>query len=120
MRQKGFSLLEVMVALAILATALVVVLSHQAASIDVGNEAKIMTKATLLAQERMTALIAQEEVNVGVDEGEAEEGNPVFKWKTEVEESETEGMKRVTVVIAWKEGGREKDLRVVTYVSAEE
>jgi len=37
-----------------------------------------------------------------------------------VEESETEGMKRVTVLVLWKEGDKERDLRLVTYVASEE
>ena len=48
MRQQGFTLLEVMVALAILAITLVIIFSQQAISINMGNEARIITKATLV------------------------------------------------------------------------
>ncbi|MBW2040059.1 MAG: prepilin-type N-terminal cleavage/methylation domain-containing protein [Deltaproteobacteria bacterium] len=120
MRQRGFTLMEVMVALAILAIALVVVFSHQVASIDLGNEAMIITKATLLAQEKMTELIAQERLATGENEGEVQEGVPPFRWKTTVEDAEPEGMRRVMVIVKWKEGDKERDLDLVTYVAPQE
>jgi general secretion pathway protein I len=120
MKQGGFTLLEVMVALAVLSVALVVVFSQQAASIAQGNEARIITKATLLAQERMAGLISTEDLTEGDEEGEVEDSIPPFKWKQMVEESNIEGMKKITVLVLWKEGDRERDLRLVTYVASQE
>ena len=120
MRQQGFTLVEVMVALAILAITLVVIFSQQATSIKVGNEARITTKATFVAQERMAGLITQRRLPIGEEEGEVAEAIPPLKWKEIVEESATEGMKRVTVLVQWKERGRERDLRLVTYVVSQE
>jgi len=117
---RGFTLLEVMIAMAILALSLVVIFSHQATSIDLGNEARIVTKATFLAQEKMVELIAQESLEVERSADEVKEGWPVFKWETEVDESDQEGLKKVSVLLKWKEGGRERDLRIVTYVASEE
>jgi general secretion pathway protein I len=120
MRQQGFTLLEVMVALAILAITLVVIFSQQATSIDWGNEARIITKATFLAQERMTGVLAQDRLSIGEKEGEAQEEIPPLKWKTMVEESATDRMKKITVLVLWKEGDRERDLKLVTYVASQE
>lgn len=119
MRQQGFTLLEVMVALAILAVALVTILSLQAASIDLGNEATVITKATLLAQERMTGLISQERLRPGQDEGELKENIPPFGWKTTVEDTDREGMQKVTLVVTWQEGSKTRDLELVTYVASQ-
>jgi general secretion pathway protein I len=120
MRQQGFTLFEVMWALAILAITLVIIFSQQAASITVGNEARIITKATFVAQERMAGLITQDRLPIGEAEGEVPEAIPPLKWKAIVEESATEGMKKITVIVLWKEGDRERDVRLVTYVSAQE
>jgi len=120
MRGRGFTLLEVMVALAVLSLTLVVIFSQQAASINRGNEARIITKATLLAQERMTDLIAQDQLRTGEDEGEIQDSIPPFRWKQMVEESAVEGMLKLTVIVLWKEGESERDVRFVTYVASEE
>ena len=120
MKGRGFTLLEVMIALAILSLVLVVLFSQQATSIDQGNEARIVTKATFLAQERMTELITQDRLSIGEEGGEMPDAIPPFRWKQMVEESETEGMKRVTVLVLWKEGDKGRDLRLVTYVASEE
>jgi general secretion pathway protein I len=120
MREQGFTLLEVMVALAILAITLVVIFSQQATSITMGNEARIITRATFLAQERMAGLITQKRLAIGEEEGEVQEAIPPLKWKQIVEESATEGLHRLTVLVQWKEGDRERDLRFVTYVTAQQ
>ena len=120
MRHRGFTLLEVLVALAILSIALVALISQQAASIDRGNEARIITKAAFVAQERMAGLVAQERLRVGEEEGEVPDSIPPFQWRTVVEDADTEGMKKITVVVLWKEGDKERDVRYVTYVASEE
>jgi general secretion pathway protein I len=119
MKEKGFTLLEVMVALAVLSVALVVLFSQQATSISRGNEARIVTKATLLAQERMAGLLAEGRLSMGTEEGEVKDSIPSFKWRELVEEGSIEGMKRLTVVVLWKEGERERDVRFVTYVASQ-
>jgi general secretion pathway protein I len=119
MKQKGFTLLEVMVAMAVLSVALVLIFSQQATSISQGAEARIVTRATLLAQERMASVIAQEPLIEVEEEGETEDSVPSFTWKQTVEESPIEGMKKVTVLVQWKEGEKVRDVRLVTYVASE-
>ena len=120
MRSRGFTLLEVLVALAVLSIALVALISQQAASIDRGNEARIITKAAFLAQEYMTGLISQERLREGEEEGEVPDSIPPFQWRTLVEDADAEGMKKLTVVVLWKEGDKERDVRFVTYVASSE
>ena len=119
MRGQGFTLLEVMVAMAILAITLVVIFSQQAISLNVGSEARIITKATFVAQERMAELITRKRFPIGEEEGEVPEAIPPLNWKQIFEESETEGMQKITVLVLWKEGDRDRYVRLVTYVAVQ-
>ena len=52
----GFTLLEVMIAMAIIAIALVAVFGSQSQSLSLANEAKFSTTAALLAQSKMAEI----------------------------------------------------------------
>jgi general secretion pathway protein I len=87
---RGFTLLEVMVSLAILAVSLVAVLNLHSGSVRVHNHAKHLTVATLLARSKMIdveeRLLAEDlpqfdERHEGTFE---EEGYPGYGWTVEV------------------------------------
>lgn len=115
--RRGFTLLEVMIAMALLALVLVTVFSHQAVSIDLGNEARLITRATFLAQEKMAELLAGEVRELGSVEGDVEDAGIGFHWRTEIEESSREGLVRVVATVTWKERGSTRDVRIVTYMA---
>ncbi|MCA9773979.1 MAG: prepilin-type N-terminal cleavage/methylation domain-containing protein, partial [Myxococcales bacterium] len=52
--REGFSLLEVMVAVAVLAVALVALLQAQGRSLRISSDIQLKSQAVLLARERMT------------------------------------------------------------------
>ncbi|MBZ0253345.1 MAG: prepilin-type N-terminal cleavage/methylation domain-containing protein, partial [Candidatus Methylomirabilis sp.] len=54
--REGFTLLEVMAAVAVLAIALVALLEAQARSIRASHDIQLKTQAVLLAQEKMTQM----------------------------------------------------------------
>jgi general secretion pathway protein I len=90
--EKGFTLLEVVVALSILSISLVVLLESQASSLNNAAKARDLTIATLLARSKMVD-IEQKVFDEGFatgssnEEGDfAEEGHPEVKWNYEVSE----------------------------------
>ncbi len=40
-----------------------------------------------------------------------------FKWSTEVVNTDTDGLRQVTVTIIWEERGQEKSLQLATYMA---
>lgn len=82
-KEGGFTLLEVMIALAILAIALTSMFGSQSQSLSLAIEARFNGAAALLAQEKL----AEYEAGVAeIEDGEGDFGEafPGFAWKTEV------------------------------------
>jgi general secretion pathway protein I len=134
----GFTLLEVMVAVAIVAIALVPLLRLHLVSLDATIWAQDYTTAVMLAQKTMTEKMAPipSERELGEREsGELEPGEengtfdePAyarFQWQTLIEEKEelTLGetaqpleVQRIQVTITWEDGQRSRAYQLESYV----
>lgn len=85
----GFTLLEVMVALAIIATVLVSVYKLHAQSLSLAHETRFYGLAPFLAQQKMTELTAGETNIPENGTGDFGEDFPNFRWKVDVESMES-------------------------------
>ncbi len=108
----GFTLLEVMIAVAILAITLTVLYGSQTQSLSLAAEAKFNTTASFLMTEKLAEIDGGVTEAVG-DEGDFGEDYPGFKWKIESEEAPFDGievlenletpLKHVIVTISWSD-----------------
>lgn len=80
----GFTLLEVMIAVAVIAIAVVTLLGAQGQSVSIASGAKFDAMASLLAQWKMSDLMLQDFDRLTGDEGTFGEDYPHFTWKTKV------------------------------------
>lgn len=80
-RQQGFTLLEVLVAFLILSLALGVVLHIFSLTMRTTDSAATRQQALLLAESRMVALTAPNEISAGRDEGRIDDR---FRWVSEI------------------------------------
>jgi prepilin-type N-terminal cleavage/methylation domain-containing protein len=96
-RSTGFTLLEVMIAVAILAVSLLALFSLQSTSIIGSARAQRISTATLLARQKMASLLI--EIEEGMVKGEfpeekeesgsfEEEKYPDYRWKLEIKKTE--------------------------------
>jgi len=95
-RQGGFTLLEVMVAVAIIAIALTALLGSHSQSISLAGEAKFYTTASLLAQKKMAELELAGFDDLVNDGGDFGEEFPGYRWEVKVDKADFEGFEEMT------------------------
>lgn len=83
-RQTGFTLLEVMIALAILAVALVALLGLRNRDVQMQAYARDVTRATLVARQMALTADAEGTPELGFTEGDFGTDRPGFAWKRQV------------------------------------
>ncbi len=111
----GFTLLEVMIAIAIMATALVAVLASQSQSLSLASEAKFNTTAALLAQSKIAEIEAASPEDVVSDSGDFGEDFPNYRWELTVSDLGFSGLeevldylKQIDLVVSWGENKQYK------------
>jgi general secretion pathway protein I len=107
----GFTLLEVMIATAIIAIALVAALGSQSQSVSLASEAKFATTVAFLAQKKMAELEVQDPKDLRSDSGDFGEDFPGYRWESEVDDATLEGsekisdhVKKIDLTVYWAEG----------------
>ena len=118
-RNRGFTLLEVMAALAILAVSFVVLLGLRNRDILQHQEAQVLTRATLLAQKKMSEIEMAGFPDVGILTGEFPEPDEAFTWTESVSGTLFEFAREVRVEVSWKEGERRRSVDLITYMAKE-
>jgi type II secretion system protein I len=114
---RGFTLLEVLISLLIVAIVLITCLRAQNQSIRLYTLSRDMTVATILARQKMGEIEAAGFPELEEDEGNFEEQFPEFSWKKAVSETSFEEARRVDLSIVWKDGIRERRVDVITYIT---
>lgn len=129
----GFTLVEVMVSVAILAVGLALILQGFAFSLNVLRISRDNLKATLVTENKMAELQLQikedrDSFVKGLDE-EFESGDMEYRWEVKVEPVEWEieeiseaheALNEVSAYLSWEEGKRKGNVPVVTYITTYE
>ncbi len=119
-REKGFTLLEVMIALAIIGIALVALLALSNRSIAVNARLQNITQATLLAQDKMTeveVILQQDPTQLTNQEGVFGKPFDGYRWRTTFEDTPLPSIKQVTVTVLWGEEKRNEMVELTSFVS---
>jgi general secretion pathway protein I len=121
LHQKGFTLLEIMIAVAIIAIALTALLGSQSQSVYFANSAKFEIMATLLAQSKMSELVLEDSFSLSSNSGDFGDDFPGYAWEAKVDDIVIEGidvsdyLKQIDLGVTW--GVHRYDLRLYHYVA---
>ncbi len=112
----GFTLLEVMVAAAIMSMVLVTLIGLKNSSMQNVALAEHIVTATMLAKRTMVETMASKPRLPAEDEGEfPEEEYKGYKWKKTVAATPLILVMEVRVTVLWKEGTREESVELMGY-----
>jgi type II secretion system protein I len=107
---KAFSLVEVLVAVGVLATAIVAVFRSYATVLSAVGFSRNMTQACLLSEEKLgearSRYTAFGEVS---GSGSRVLRNTKFNWKYEIKDADTPELKQLHLTVSWKENTRKKE-----------
>ncbi len=116
---KGFTLLEVMVALAILAAAVTTLLSLGNRSIAARGEVQYLTRATLLAEQKITEVETFYRLGKSGDveeEGTFEEPFGSFRWEIAFADTLVPGILQVDVMVLWGAAQKNEKVELSSFV----
>ncbi|KPK25968.1 MAG: hypothetical protein AMJ61_10295 [Desulfobacterales bacterium SG8_35_2] len=119
---KGFTLLEVLIAVALIAIALTTLLGSQSQSVSFANSAKFETMAALLAQSKMSEITVQDKDSLFSDSGDFGDDYPGYTWDVTVSDIAigesydiSEYLKQIDLTVTW--GAFSYDLRLYHYTA---
>ncbi|PKN10912.1 MAG: type II secretion system protein GspI [Deltaproteobacteria bacterium HGW-Deltaproteobacteria-5] len=96
-KKAGFTLLEVMVAMSILAMSLVAVFYMQSQSISMAGEARFLTTASLLAQRKMAEIETDQSTDNKSQKGDFAPDYPAYGWTIQVSDTQIARLKKIEV-----------------------
>jgi general secretion pathway protein I len=96
---RGFTLIEVLIALAILAIALSAAIRASSVAVDSANETKLRTLATWIAQNRIAELRTGPQPGIGETTGRATMANVEFAWTQRVSSTPNSAFRKVEVAV---------------------
>jgi general secretion pathway protein I len=124
MKHRGFTLIEVVVALAISGVALIIIVELFSGGLRLARASKEYTKAVNYARMKMEEMAFKQTLKEGSEEGEF---NDTFRWEVAVKRvnlipvEKTTELKptieffQIQVNIIWKSGSKERSTRIETY-----
>jgi general secretion pathway protein I len=118
----GFTLLEVMIALAVMSIVLVSVYRMHSQSLTMNTAARFYTVAPLLAQNKMAELEALSSEGFPDDSGDFGEQYPGYSWQTSISEVSSEvlgevanDLKRIDLTVSYNNNQFSHSLRTYRF-----
>jgi len=114
--KRGFTLVELLAALALIGIALPVLLHAITTASRMTSVAKRKTEATTLAQGKVEELVATRAWQSGQMSGDFGENFPEYRWSAALANWDATTMQELDVTVTWSLGAREMSIKLSTLV----
>lgn len=122
---RAFTLIEVLVALAIASIGLLGLLRLHLIGLTTAQAAATQTAAVFLAQEKNAEACAAGFPQLGSHSGTAERDGVSFEWTTNIAEARPQvavgrtlsGLREIRTTVSWSQGSGRKDMQMTTYAA---
>jgi general secretion pathway protein I len=118
-RQGGFTLMEVLAAIAFLVIVLPVAMHGISVAVAAADVAKYKAEGAVLAQSKLNELQATREWQSGNLSGDCGEDHPEFRWTAELVAWNATPVQQLDVHVFWRSGGQERQVTLSTLVDTE-
>ena len=115
-RARGFTLLEVMIAIGILGIAMVMVIGLRNRAIDLNGYARDLTTASFLAESKISEWELKGFPDPQEAAGDFGKQDPDFRWRVVIAPTPFDDLRELQVAITWRRGVREERLDLTTYL----
>ena len=114
--RSGFTLLEVMLAVAIVGTALFSIALAIGRCMDAAKQTGSYTTAHDLAEAKLMECANSTNFFLGVTTGDFDANYPGFQWQREIvaDDSHLDSLYRQTLTVTWKDRGKDYDVTLTT------
>jgi len=124
-KTSAFTLIEALVALAVVGIALVALLGLQLTSINLTQRADTGVQAALLAEEKMEESLAGGYSQIGPASGTVRRDNCELRWQRTVaaphlpqlQSSKINDLREVNVLVSWQDGSRRNQYKLSSLVA---
>jgi general secretion pathway protein I len=117
-RSRGFTLIEVLAALMLIAIVIPAVMQGITVAQHAGDSARRRTEAAGLAQTQLATILAMESWQTGSLSGDFSPDFPNYQWKAQVAawpgDTTGAGLQEIDLTVSWMLGGRENTVVLST------
>jgi type II secretion system protein I len=118
MKRRGFTFIEVLATMTLLAIALPTVMEGVTLSMAAGGQARQQAQASSLAYGKMTELVAQGQWEQTSTSGDFGTDYPDFRWTAQVEDWDGSALRQLDVTVLWRHRQKDQSVTVSTLVDS--
>jgi general secretion pathway protein I len=118
-KDEGFTLLEIMVAVALIGIALTIIVQLFSSNLRAISVSKDYVHAVVKAEERMRELLEDEDLSVGHFSEQTDDGYKIDIYVSKLQEERSENLQvelmQIDLTVSWMAGIKEKKIDLITY-----